>query len=168
MAALSFDATQVAPEQGQIIVPAGKYTAEVVYSDVVQTKNGQGHRLKLGFKILDGQYAGNTIFDGLTVAHSNPKAEEIGQRQLSSLSHAVGVPVFNDTEQLHHKPLMIQVAISVDKTGQYPDRNEVKRFYALQGPAPQAPAPRQQQAPQTPAGGFNPGAQPPWNQTRAA
>lgn len=140
MAYFSFDSTAVAPQEEFAPLPAGLYTAMITDSEVVPTKAGTGQMLKLTWKVIEGPLANRLIFDRINVVNQSPKAEEIGQRQLSALCHAVGVLQMKDTEQLHGIPCTVRVAISVDKTGQYADSNEIKAYTAATGAAGQAKA----------------------------
>lgn len=168
MALLQFDASAVQPDTMTFDpIPAGNYTAIISESEVVQTKSGTGQMLKLRWDVVDGPMKGRVVFDRLNIVNSNPKAEEIGQRQLSSLCHAAGVMQLQDTQQLHGVPVSIKVAIRKDETGQYGDSNEVKGYRQINtASAPVlgqvAPPPQQQ-----PAAGFGAGS-PPWAGNRAS
>lgn len=140
MAYFSFDSTTVAPQEEFTPLPAGLYTAMITESEVVPTKAGTGQVLKLTWKVIEGPLANRLIFDRLNVVNQSPRAEEIGQRQLSALCHAVGVLQMKNTEQLHGIPCTVRVAISVDKTGQYADSNEIKAYTAASGATGQAKA----------------------------
>lgn len=149
MASFSFDATKVAPQDSFDPIPAGSYIAQVEESEVKPTKSGSGQRLNLKVRILDGNYKNRVIFNGLNIVHNDKTVEDIGQRQLSSLCHAVGVLQLTDTSQLHMKPMKIKVKIKEDKTGQWGDSNEITNYEGVQGAsiapvaapaAPSAPA----------------------------
>ena len=133
MASFSFDASQVAPQDSFSLLPAGSYIAQIEESEIKATKAGTGQMLKLKWRVVDGQYANRVLFQQINIVNQNPKAEEIGQRQLSSLCHAVGVLKLNDTAQLHAKPVKIKVKIRVDDTGKYDDQNEVTSFESAAG-----------------------------------
>lgn len=138
MSYLAFDATTVEPAAPMEAVPAGQYLAAVQDSTVNPTKAGTGQILTLTWKILDGQFANRLIFDRINVVNANPMAEQIGQRKLSSLCHAVGVLQMQDTSQLHGIPCSIRVTIRKDESGKYDDSNEVNSYATPQGQAPQA------------------------------
>lgn len=128
MATFNFDATAVQPQQSFSVLPAGKYIAQVVDSDVKTNKSNTGQYLSLQFEILDGEFKGRRVFSNITVNHQNITAQEIGQSQLSSLCRAVGVMQLTETSQLHGRPLKIDVKIRQD--AQYGDQNDVKGFEA--------------------------------------
>ena len=131
MSSLSFDATGVAPQQSLDAIPAGIYTAAVTESEVLPTKSGSGEMLRLTWDVLDGPMKGRKVFDRINISNQNPKAEEIGQRQLSTLCHAVGVLQLSDSAQLHGRPCAIRVTVRVDESGQYAPQNEVKDYRSL-------------------------------------
>ena len=85
----------------------------------------------------------------INIQNHNPVAEQIGQKQLSGLCHAVGVLQLQDSTQLHNKPLRIRVKVTKDD--QYGDKNEVNGYEALPqgGGAPVVPT--RAAVPQTPA-----------------
>ena len=138
MATFNFDATTVQPQQSFSVLPAGKYIAQVVGSDVKTNKSNTGQYLSLQFEILDGEFKGRRVFSNITVNHQNITAQEIGQSQLSSLCRAVGVMQLTETSQLHGRPLKIDVKIRQDS--QYGDQNDVKGFESAAGAAPVAQA----------------------------
>ena len=149
MAMLNFDASQVAPKAPMTPVPAGTYLAHIIESDIVPTKAGDGQRLKLTFEILDGQLKGRRIWEGLNIQHANGEAQRIAQSDLSAICHAVGVIKPQQTEELHFKPVKINVAIR-PASGQYGDQNVIKGYESASGakaPAFAAPAPGAAPAP---------------------
>ena len=131
MSFFQFDASTVEPSKAldNSPIPAGTYNAHVIESDVKALKSGNGTGLYLTFEILDGPCAKRRVWTTLNVQHSNTVAQGIGQQQLSSLCHSVGVIRMQDTSQLHAKPLKIRVTIKKDE--QYGDRNEIKGFEAV-------------------------------------
>ncbi len=152
MAKLNFNAANVEPDAGFSLIPAGVYTAQATDSKVYPTKSGTGTILELAFKILEGQHAGRLVWARINIQNANPVSEQIGQKQLSGLCHAVGVLQLQDSSQLHNKPLRIRVKVA--KSEGYEDKNEVNGFEALpQGSGdPAAPSmPPRAAMPPTPA-----------------
>ena len=135
MSFLSFNAEAVKPQDSFDPIPAGMYQAMIEDSEVVPTKSGSGQMLKLTWKVIDGEFKGRLVFDRLNIQNQNPKAEEIGQRQLSTLCHAVGVLQLKTSEQLHGIPCTIKVIVRKDESGQYADQNEVKDYRSIDGVA---------------------------------
>lgn len=151
---LSFNQAEIQEAQkgGQFeLIPPGNYVAEINRSEVKQTKDGRGSYLSLGFKILDGEFSGRLVFQNITLQNANPQASQIGRHQLAQLAGACNMQQIHDTEQLHGIPMQIRVAIRKDKSGQYDDQNEIKKFAALSNAGYQQPtfsAPMQPQTPQ--------------------
>jgi len=169
MAFLNFNAANVEPDAPIEVLPAGNYIAIITESDVVMTKSGTGQRLKLTWKVVEGNFANRMVFDGINIAHQNPKAEEIGQRQLSGLCHAANVLNLQQTEQLHGIPVQLKLIIRKDDTGQYGDQNEVKGYSKLTGHAVAPRTAAAQTTPAAPAPQAAPAAMtPPWASNRAA
>ena len=146
MALLNFDATTIAPQENLTPIPAGTYVARIIESDVRPLKSGNGDGLLLTFEIIDGPYARRRVWANINVRHISEEAQRIGQQQLSSLCHAVGVLKLQDSVQLHDRPLKIRVAVRKDD--KYEERNEIKGYEALQSSAA-APAPAAAQPQQT-------------------
>ena len=145
MATLNFNAREVAPSAPAGIVPAGDYNVQIVKSEIKPTRDGQSHYLTLEFEILDGECKGRHLWANLNLWNANETASRIAQQQLSAIAHAVNVLDVSDSELLHNKPLLVNVAVKKG-TAEYPDdKNEVKGYAAYRGaagltPAPQAPA----------------------------
>lgn len=133
MADLAFNAAETPPQQEFDLLPAGKYIAHVIDSDVSRNSKDTGDVLKLTFEILEGEYANRRLWARLNIRHENADAERIGRAQLSALCHAIGVLQLNDSTQLHDKPVLVTVKIRKDKTGQYPDSNDVSGFSSVSG-----------------------------------
>ncbi|MBF0462243.1 MAG: DUF669 domain-containing protein [Magnetococcales bacterium] len=121
----TFDATQVDPNQPHETLPPGDYRVQIVASEMRVTKAGTGQYLFLEMEILDGAMAGKKLFDRLNLINPNRQAEEIAQRTLSAICHAVGRMQVTDSEELHFKPLVVKVV--VDKEGY----NQTKGYKAV-------------------------------------
>ena len=143
----SFDATSVEPTTAYELLPAGKYRAQIVESEMRVTRNGMGQFLWLMLDILDGEQKGRKIFDQLNLVNPTPTTVEIAQRTLSAICHATGKMHVSDSEELHLIPMTIQVKIRPAKNGYGesnaiaylpPDRGAVARATK---PTPAAPTP---------------------------
>lgn len=126
MASIQFDANNVAPADTYDCLPKGKYLCMAVASQIKPTKSGTGDYLEITFEVLDGQGKGRKIWERLNIRNSNKKAEEISQRQLSSLCRAVGVMNLQDTDQLHNIPVMLEV--DIEQREGYDPQNRVKGY----------------------------------------
>ncbi len=120
----SFDATSVEPTTPYELLPAGKYRAQIVESEMRVTRNGMGQFLWLMLDILDGEHKGRKIFDQLNLVNPNPTTVEIAQRTLSAICHATGKMHVSDSEELHLIPMTIQVKIKPPKNG-YGESNAI-------------------------------------------
>lgn len=172
---LNFNATTVEPTGSLDPIPPADYPVVLTDSEVCETRNRDGHYLKLTFRVEGGEHAGRQLFENLNLWHPNPVASEIAWRELSGLCHAANVMQVQDTGQLHGIPVMAKVKIEKGKDG-YDDSNRISGFKnineaggagagAPQGAPAQAPggAPPQQppgQGAQPPQGGAAPWQQP--------
>lgn len=144
----AFDATGIDPAVAYEILPAGKYRAQIVESEMRLTRNGMGQYLWLMLDILEGPHQGRKVFDQLNLVNSNPTTVEIAQRTLSAICHATGKMQVNDSEELHLIPMTIQVTVKPPRDG-YAEKNAI-RYLVPDGVAPPA-APRPSAAPTPPA-----------------
>lgn len=160
-----FDATTVKPDSGFRLIPAGKYTAMLIASELMNTKANDGMILKLKFQITEGDEAGSEIGSTINWRNKSQKAQEIGRAQFSALCHAVGVLGTQETEDLHFRPLVIDVRveeteskkdgqIQYDETGKPKmfKNNKIDKFTAIGAAVPQQQAPVAR-PPQQPQGG---------------
>lgn len=171
MVALNFDSSQVEPSAPIEPLPAGEYKVQIVQSEMKETKNGSGQMLVLEMDVIDnGEFANRKIWDRLNIINANKTAQEIAQRTLSSICHAVGIiGQLTDSEQLHFKPMTIKVAVREHNDNLY---NDVKSYRAASGQAPTpAGAPVQPTQPAAPAPATTPqpaaaaSSVPPWRRT---
>ena len=119
--------------QGEYLVKAGRFTEK-------STKAGNGTLVAATFEVLEGDNAGRLLFHNFLIAHTNPKAAEIGQDQLSKYLKAVGVKggfaeLGNDVTQLENylnRALTVSVVIEEGSAkpdgGNYADRNKITKW----------------------------------------
>src|SRR5687768_16673133 len=89
-------------------IPAGTYEAVMIDSEAVPTKKAGGERIKMTWQIISGEHEGRKVFDSANTRNENPKAVEIGMRQLKSIALAVGhTGPLTDSADLHDKPCLI-------------------------------------------------------------
>ena len=129
-----FNANEVDPNVSFDPVPAAKYLAVIVESEMKPTKNGKGSFLELKFQIIEGEYANRNVWARLNLDNPNQQAVQIARGQLSALCRAVGVLTPKDSCELHNLPLVIDVRC---KKRQDTDElaNEVKGFLKKEAPA---------------------------------
>lgn len=133
-----FDASQVEPNDGYDVLPAGEYRVCIVSAPLKPTKSGTGELINLELQVLDGQYQNRKIFDRINWKNQNPKAQEIGRARLSSICRAVGVLTPKDTSELLNRPLRCKVKIK--RSEQYGDQNEVVKYLSDKAGPSQPPA----------------------------
>ena len=154
MANLSFNAANVSPSVVYAPLPAGDYTAIITESETKATKDGQGQYLQLKLQIQGGEFAGRVLFDRINLWNNNQQAQEIAQRALSAICHAVGILQVGDSQELHNRPLIATVKVK-PASGNYEANNEIKGYKAAQlATAPAFMPPQAQAAPaaKAPAG----------------
>jgi len=109
MARLDFNADKVDPRPDFDPVPAAKYVAMIIDSEVRPTKAGTGSYLQLKFQILEGEFKDRLVWARFNLDNPNPKAVQIAQAELSALCRAINVMVFQETADLHNLPVVINV-----------------------------------------------------------
>jgi hypothetical protein len=124
-------------------IPPGVYDVEIIESDVVPTKAGDGTMVNLTMRVVAGPFENRRIWSRINIENRSEKAQEIGQRQLSDLARACGMAaVPAETEDFHGHVFRVNVKVTPGD-GNYGPKNEVNRYLAADGPAPaNAPAPQ--------------------------
>ena len=160
MVQLNFNAQQYEPSTGAAdVLETGVYSVQIVQSEVKQTKAKDGYMLIFTMSCLDAPFTGRKIIARLNIHNPNAQAVEIAYRELSAISHVVGVLNWQDTQQLHGRPFKVAVekVERNDKPGSY--SNALKAYMDYAGNAPNAqgaagagssPAPSAPQAPTAP------------------
>lgn len=126
---MAFNAAEHNERTHRRLLPAGWYKVQIVNSEIKPTKTPGGARLNLQFKILEGDFVGQVIFGGYNVQNANPVAVQIAMEELAELSRAVGVPVWQDTNQLHAIPFNLKVKVRVQDG--YDPNNEPEIYQHL-------------------------------------
>ena len=121
-------------------IPKGDYPAIITTSEIAATKTGSGHYVKLTWQIIQGHFEGRIIFTQHNVINSNPDAERIGRGELQGFASAMGIGMFDDTDDLHSKPIIAHVTLEEDKSGKYQPKNTIRRASPYKGAAATAPA----------------------------
>lgn len=127
MASLSFNAEDFVEEQRFEPIPEDLYKAVIIDSEMRKTNAGTGSYLMLKFEVLEGAHAGRWVKTNLNLDNPNSKAVEIAQKELSSICRALGKKSIQDSEELHHKALMIKVVIQPGR-GEYGPSNQIKAY----------------------------------------
>lgn len=110
MVAISFNANQYEPSTGGYeVLESGTYSVQITNSEVKATRKGDGYMLVLTMTCIDPQFSGKRLMARLNIQNPNPQAVEIAYRELSAISHVVGVLQWQDTQQLHGRPFKVKV-----------------------------------------------------------
>jgi hypothetical protein len=129
------DSKQVSEQPGYNVIPAGKYLATIIDSEMMANKAGTGRYLKLTFRLAEGQHRGRLLWTRLNLDHPNPTVVSIARTELALLCKAVGVSAPNDSSELHGRPLVIQVKCRKRQdTGEIV--NEIRGYFPAQASEP--------------------------------
>ncbi len=104
-----FNAHQVEPTTEFEPIPAGKYLAVIVESEMKSNKAGTGSYLQLTFQVVEGPYKNRLLWTRLNLDNPNATAVQIARAELSAICRAIGVMTPNDSVELHNLPLLISV-----------------------------------------------------------
>jgi len=132
-----FNANDVEPASEFEPIPAGRYEAVVVDSEMKPTKSGTGNYLQLTFQVIDGPFSNRLLWARLNLDNPNDQTRKIAQGELSAVCRAVGVLAPNDSVDLHNLPLVIQVRCK-KRTDTGEIVNEVKGYLKKETPPPAA------------------------------
>ena len=136
-----FDARTVEPTADFEPIPAGKYLAAIMASQMKPTKNGNGNYLELEFAVLEGNCKGRKLWARLNLNNPNTTTVKIARSELSAICRATGVMTPKDSVELHNLPLLITVKCKKrEDTGDIV--NEIKGYAkkeAASGQPQQAP-----------------------------
>lgn len=149
-----FDANQVEPSSDFEPVPAGKYLAVIIESEMKPNKAGTGHYLQLTFAIIEGEHKGRFLWARLNLDNPNAVAVQIAKAELSAICRAVGVLAPTDSSDLHDLPLVIHV-----KCKKRPDTGEIAN--EVKGYSPKAALTEPAVKPATPSANGK-ATTPPW------
>ena len=132
----TFDASGVEPNAPLEALPPGDYKVQILQSEMRVTKAGNGQMLWLDLEVLEGPLQGRHVYDQLNLINPNPTAEEIAQRTLSAICHAVGKLQVSDSEELHFLPMVVKVAVKPNGYNEVKGYKPVKQVAAAGTPTP--------------------------------
>jgi hypothetical protein len=127
MATLNFKPSEVPEDEGFTIIPAGTYSAQIIQSEMKDTKQGNGKFLELRIQLLDAPYTGRLVFERLNLVNTNETAVKIAQRTLADICEACDIVELEDSEELHGIELMVKLVVEPAK-GDWPESNKVKKY----------------------------------------
>lgn len=122
------------------VLPAGWYPAEIVKSELKDTKLKDGKYIALKFRItedveIDGEEVkseGRFVFTNLNIINKNETAVRIAQSDLKAICEAIGFEgELEDTVDLHDKDMMIKLSVKPE-TSEWPAKNEIKGYKAVE------------------------------------
>ena len=130
------------PEYDNSPLPEGEYYLEIENAIVKQTANGKGTGCNVTFSVLgavhDNAHKGRKLFAWFTLQHENEMAQSIGQREFHGLRLAIDKESAADTDEFIGANLV--AAVGIDKKDA--ERNQIKRYKALEGYTPPAAKPK--------------------------
>lgn len=132
MALLNFNTANQEEMDDFTVIPVGDYNVQIIKSDLKDTKAGDGKRLNIQFKVLDGEFKGRIVFAGLNVVNPNPTAVEISMKELTSICKACGKDQIQDSGELHNIPLTVSVKIKA-ANGNFPEQNQISKYMPYSG-----------------------------------
>ena len=134
-------------------VPAGEYDVEIKDAEIRTTKSGTGQYIAMRLDIVAPSHEGRVVWANLNIKNDSQKAEEIGRQQLGQVMRAIGLPSLQDTDQLIGGAMGVK--LSIRKSEEYGDSNEVKAYKSAKGTVSAAKPAQMASAPAA-------SAQPPW------
>lgn len=134
-----FNANEIDPVSIFEPIPAGKYVATIIESEMKETKSGNGEYLQLTFELCEEPHKGRRLWARLNLENPSDQAVQIARGQLSAICHAVGVMQPNDSCDLHDLPLTIRVVCKKrDDTGEM--TNEINGYEKEESASPCPPS----------------------------
>jgi hypothetical protein len=138
MSELNYQANPEELETSFEPVPADDYFVIIEDSDYVDNKAGTGRLLKFTYQIIEGPMKGRKLFENLNLENQNQLAEKIARQSLNSICVACGVPIVQDTAQLHNIPFKITVKMKDDPV--YGLGNVIRKHVAIDDKSESKPA----------------------------
>lgn len=121
------------------VLPAGWYPAEIVKSELKDTRDKTGKYIALKLRIVDNvdidgeevKSEGRFVFTNLNIINKSETAVKLARSDLKAICAAVGHNgELEDTSDLHNIEMLIKLSVKAE-TSEWPARNEVKGYKAL-------------------------------------
>jgi len=106
-----FNANEIDPNFALEAIPAGKYLAVIIESEMKTTRSGIGQYLQLTFQVIEGEHKNRLLWSRLNLDNPNATTVRIARAELSAICRAVGVLAPKDSVELHNIPLLITVGL---------------------------------------------------------
>jgi hypothetical protein len=104
-----FDPNDVDPIDNFGSIPEGEYEAEIIESHQRDTRAGDGSFIELTFRITSGPFENRQLIDRLNLNNPSVRAVQMARASLAAICRAVGIDSLNDSTELHHLPMQIEV-----------------------------------------------------------
>lgn len=126
-----FNVADAEDEKGYELLAPGDYEAMISSAEMKAPKNGGADYLQIEYTLTD--HNDRKVWDILSINSSNSTAQNIARSRLKSICLACDLELsaVNNPDQLLHRSLSVTLGIQKDKTGQYSDKNIVKKVSAL-------------------------------------
>ena len=116
------------------VVPEGWYNAKV--DQIEQRVSASDNTyLNISFKIAEGDFANQMLWDRLNLWHPQKVTVEISQRRLSALFRAAGYSSLGNTDDLLGEEIQVRVKVRSGDNG-YDDQNEIRDYRSAGLPMP--------------------------------
>jgi hypothetical protein len=102
-------------------VPPGRYLGQIIASEIMETRAGNGQRLVFTVDLIEGECAGRKVFDAINLVNPSKAAVAVGRSRLAMICNALDVNALEDSSDLHLRPFWAHVEIKAE-------RNEIS-FY---------------------------------------
>ncbi len=151
MVGFSFNAQNYEPRySGGDTLSAGKHIVSIIDSSFVPTKDSSPSDPRSMLVLKMAAQSGGSITDRLNIQNPNQQTVQIAYGQLAAYCAVVGKQGFNDTQELHNIPFMIEVAPQKAR----PEYMEVVGVYFADGRPANSPAAQPAPAVAQPAAPF--------------
>ncbi len=109
------------------ILPSDWYVAQIIKSEIKETRDGNGKYIALQFRIVEGDYAKRIVFSNLNIVNKSEVAVRIAKSDLKKICDAIDLDTVSDTQELHGQDMQIKVT-KKPATANYPEGNEIKDY----------------------------------------
>jgi hypothetical protein len=127
-----FNARAVEPSSAPTPLPPNDYKVMIIDSKIEAVNTGNGGRLRLVCRIIEGEYLNREFNYDLNIYHNNAQTAEIANHALSAVCHVVGVFDIQDSQQLHNIPFIAVITMQKGSS----EYNDVKGVKYLDGTQP--------------------------------
>lgn len=109
-------------------LPEGNYNVWITDSEIKPTRKGDGSILKLTLQVIEGKYENRLLFVNLNLVNPNQQAVAIAKAELKAICFACGIPIPEDSSELHDKPFTVAVKVQKRKGSDDEMENRIKKY----------------------------------------